>query len=363
MSTGTPYKHAQLADRYDSVVIGSGIGGLATASLLARHAHERVLVLERHYVAGGFTHAFKRPGFDWDVGVHYIGEVHRRRSSLRRIFDHLSDGALDWADMGEVYDRIRLGERSFDYVAGHEALRQRLVAEFSHERAGIERYLALVRSIARSSQLYFAEKLLPARLASLLGPAMRYPTLRHARRTTAQVVHELVRDPELRGVLTAQWGDYGLPPAQSSFLVHAMVAGHYLEGAAYPHGGSTRIAQTIIPGIERAGGAVIVRAEVTRVLLEAGRAIGVELGDGRRILSKRVVSDAGVAITFGQLLPEAARPVRVDAQGVGGLPASIGHLSLYVGLGADSRALALPKHNIWVYPSADHDGNYARAVR
>ncbi|HEX7476531.1 MAG TPA: hypothetical protein VF331_01870, partial [Polyangiales bacterium] len=46
-----------------------------------------------------------------------------------------------------------------------------------------------------------------------------------------------------------------------------------------------------------------------------------------------------------------------------GLPASIGHLSLYVGLGADSRALALPKHNIWVYPSADHDGNYARAVR
>jgi choline dehydrogenase-like flavoprotein len=52
-------------------VIGSGVGGLTTAALLAIHGGKRVLVLERHYVAGGFSHSFHRPGYEWDVGLHY----------------------------------------------------------------------------------------------------------------------------------------------------------------------------------------------------------------------------------------------------------------------------------------------------
>lgn len=360
MSTGTPYKRARIDDRYDTIVIGSGIGGLAAASLLARHGHERVLVLERHYTAGGFTHSFRRPGFDWDVGVHYIGEVHRPGSMLRRIFDHLSDGELAWADMGPVYDSIRLGDRRFDLVSGERALREKLIAEFPNEREGIEAYFALVRKVNVATQLYFAEKILPAKLAAIIGPALRYPALRHARRTTAEVVHGLVRDPELRGLLTAQWGDYGLPPSKSSFLIHAMVAAHYFKGAAYPVGGASRIAETIIPSIERAGGAVVVRAEVTRILVEGGRAVGVTLEDGRTIRAARVISAAGAALTFGHLLPEEHRPIRTDAKGVNGIAPSVAHLSLYVGLEGTSEALGLPRNNVWVYPSADHDGSFER---
>lgn len=360
MSIGTPYKRARLADAYDTIVVGSGIGGLAAASMLARHAGERVLVLERHYTAGGFTHSFKRPGFDWDVGVHYIGEVHRRRSSLRRVFDHLSDGALDWADMGEIYDRVRLGDRTFDFVAGEQALRERFAQEFPHERRGIDAYFDLVRAVNKGSLPFFAEKVVPTPVAKVLGSAMRYPTLRHARKTTREVVHGLVRDPDLRGFLTAQWGDYGLPPSKSSFFIHAMVAGHYLNGAAYPVGGASRIAETILPSIERAGGAVVVRAEVAKITIERGRAVGVELVDGRRITAKRVISDAGAAITYGRLLPEEHRPLRADANGVDGIAPSIAHLSLYVGLRGEPSELALPKHNVWRYADADHDASFAR---
>jgi len=70
------YKQHALEERWDAIVIGSGIGGLAAAALLSKHAGKRVLVLERHYTAGGCTHAFHRPGYQWDVGVHYIGQVH-----------------------------------------------------------------------------------------------------------------------------------------------------------------------------------------------------------------------------------------------------------------------------------------------
>ena len=69
------YKHVTLGDKWDVVVIGSGIGGLTAAVLLSVHGGKRVLVLERHYTAGGYTHSFRRPGYSWDVGVHYVGDL------------------------------------------------------------------------------------------------------------------------------------------------------------------------------------------------------------------------------------------------------------------------------------------------
>src|ERR1700676_1604739 len=69
------YKQHALDERWDAIVIGSGIGGLTAAALLSKHAGKKVLVLERHYTAGGYTHSFHRPGYVWDVGVHYVGEM------------------------------------------------------------------------------------------------------------------------------------------------------------------------------------------------------------------------------------------------------------------------------------------------
>ena len=110
-------KRHKLADHYDTILIGSGMGSLTTAAILAKEG-QRVLVLERHYTPGGFTHVFKRKGYEWDVGIHYIGEVQRPNSVIKRLFDYISNGQLQWADMGEVYDRIILGDRHYDLVKG-----------------------------------------------------------------------------------------------------------------------------------------------------------------------------------------------------------------------------------------------------
>src|SRR5579862_328513 len=103
---GHSYKQHSVADStlmqvWDTIVIGSGVGGLSTAALLAKHGGHRVLVLERHYTAGGFTHAFRRPGYEWDVGVHYIGQVNNPASPVRAAFDHITDGCLGWNPMPE----------------------------------------------------------------------------------------------------------------------------------------------------------------------------------------------------------------------------------------------------------------------
>jgi all-trans-retinol 13,14-reductase len=369
MKNGTPYKQAALENAYDTIVIGSGMGGLATASLLARHARERVLVLERHYTAGGFTHAFERPGWDWDVGVHYIGEVHSERSLARRLFDHLTDGQLEWADLGEVYDTIKFGDARFELKRGGRQLETSLIEAFPAEADGIRGYFREVRRAAKSSQLFFADRVLPARAARVLGPVLRARGLRYARKTTRSVVDGLVSDPLLRGILTAQWGDYGLPPRASSFLMHAMVVSHFLRGAAYPVGGASRIAETIIPSIERSGGAVITRAEVKQIVLEHGRAVGVRLHDDRVIRAQRIVSDAGAATTFGKLLPASLRPaaLRVHREAPASqhaqepLSPSVAHLSLYVGFTRSAAELKLPKHNIWCYEYTDHDEAFERS--
>ncbi|MDX1453035.1 MAG: NAD(P)-binding protein, partial [Oleiphilaceae bacterium] len=101
--TGTRYRKKKAADHYDVIVIGSGIGGLCNAALLSKLG-KKVCVLEQHYTAGGYTHAYEREGYEWDVGVHYIGEVHKPWSMIRRVFDVISDGKLEWAPMDPLYD-------------------------------------------------------------------------------------------------------------------------------------------------------------------------------------------------------------------------------------------------------------------
>ncbi len=367
MKIGRSYKqHGIPAGPWDAIVIGSGLGGLTTAALLARHAHRKVLVLERHYTAGGFTHVFHRPGYDWDVGVHYVGDVHRPGTLLRRLFDHLSDGELTWADMGEVYDRIVIGDDEYPLPAGREAFRRAFHERFPRQTGAIDAYLDLLRTTNRTGKRFFMEKALPARverfLGPVLGPLMRRPALAHARRTVAEVMAQLTDDRRLRGVLTGQYGDYGLPPGQASWFMHAMLASHYLGGGGYPVGGSVRIAQTIIPAIERAGGAVMTSAEVAEIVVERGRAVGVRLAGGDEVRAPIVISDAGVALTFGRLVPREIARARGLSPTIAGAPPSFAHVSLYVGLEGTPAELGLTPANQWVYAHDDHDAACARYV-
>jgi all-trans-retinol 13,14-reductase len=348
MRIGVSYKHFQPDARYDAIVIGSGMGGLASAAILAKHAGKRVLVLERHYTAGGFTHSFRRPGYEWDVGVHYIGEVNRPTSTLRRVFDDVTDGELEWADMGEVYDTFDFAGERFPMRTGLENLRADLHGWFPREKPAIDRYLELVLRATKRSQLYYMEKALPSPVATVFGPLLREPALRTMRKTTLETLSELTRDKELIGVLTGQWGDYGLPPAEGSFFMHAMVAAHYFRGAAYAVGGASRIAETIEPVINRTGGAVVTNAEVKSIVVEGGRAVGVSMEDGRVIRAPLVLSGAGVATTFGRLLsPEAAERCRYKALEARIKPSGA-HASLYLGFEKTAAVFELPKRMLWL---------------
>ena len=357
MLVGKRYDAAAVDSFYDVVVIGSGMSGLATASLLAKTGR-KVLVLEGHYTAGGFTHTYMRKGYEWDVGVHYVGEVHREGSLFRRAFDLMSDGRLRWARLDEEYDKVICQGEVHSFKAGKKAFKKTLLKRFPDEKKAIDRFVRLTGRVYWFTFLHFCTRLLPSPLQRLVGPLLSLCGPSSFKGTTRQVLEGLTDNGELIGVLTGQWGDCGLPPGASSFAIQSLVFRHYIDGGNYPVGGPSNIARTILPGIERSGGAVLTRAPVAQILVRDGAAVGVRLENGDEIGAGVVVSSVGVANTVRRLLP---RPVRCGLERqLGQLGPSAGHICLYLGVGRAVGELGLPRNNLWICPSYDHDANLSR---
>ena len=348
---------------HDAIVIGSGIGGLTAAGLLANVAGQRVLVLEKHTEPGGLTHVFRRDGAAWDVGVHYVGEI-GPGTQARAIFDYLSGGALRWNRMTDELERFVYPGLTFAVPSAPQRYQQRLVEQFPDEAGAIQRYFRDLRAATRWTRLGFMRGMVPGPVEPVLRLIQRY-TGAKATQTTKAYLERNFRSPLLRALLASQWGDYGLPPGRSAFAIHAQIVTHYLDGAWFPDGGASRIARTFEKGIERAGGTVRVAQEVVEILVEQGRAVGVKVIDHRGATpcerihrAPVVISNAGAPITFRRLLSTqgdvGARtaPVRqlIDRLGVG-----LSTVTLYLRLKASAATLGVKGENYWINASLDHD--------
>ena len=350
---GHRYRSNRLAEQYDALIIGSGIGGLTTAALLSDMGW-KVCVLEQHYTAGGYTHSYDRNGYEWDVGVHYIGDV-GANTRTRMMFDYLSGGKLKWAPMNTEYDRFYVGDKVFSAVAGRQEFRDNLIKQFPAETTAINRYMELLDIVGKGTSAFTLGRLLKPWQRRLAWPFLRWKTPALMFRNTYEVLSEITSNQDLIAVLCGQWGDMGLPPKKSAFMVHAMIARHYLYGGFYPSGGSWQIAETIIPKIQKTGGEVFTYASVKQILLDGKTVTGVEMSDGHKIDCSCVISSAGVDNTFRHLLPEKA----VDNAGykplLENVSPSMAHLGIYIGIRETAEELGLPKTNFWIYPGNDYD--------
>jgi phytoene dehydrogenase-like protein len=347
------------AHHFDAIVIGSGMGGLTAANVLARRQGWRVLVLEQHFKLGGLTHVFRRHGrFEFDVGLHYVGEM-EPGSPGRTILDRLTDGRLHWQRMPEEFERFVYPGLDFRVPSHPREYERRLAARFPAEAPAIRRYLHDVRRAARGYVLAHMADALPGWLRGLyrrlVGGAVRLAAM-----TTASYLERAFRDASLRALLASQWPDYGLPPSESLFGVHALIVQHYLRGAWYPVGGAKAIAEGLLPAIEQAGGRVLASRKVTGIVLEGGRACGVRVE--RTYLPERgeevfrapvIISDAGAANTYLSLLPPDAAPPFAEA--LARQAPGYSAVTLYLGLRDSPARLGIAGENLWIYESTDHE--------
>ena len=336
---------------FDVIVIGSGMGGMTTAAALSRLDH-KVLLLEQAQTIGGLTHAFSRDGFSWDVGLHYCGTFGHNQFA-GRILDWLSGGTIEFRSVGTIYDTLHLPD-GFEISVGRpaEAYKMELKDRFPENATEIDAYFEALLSAEEAGHMVGAERAIPEPFRSAHHWWNKRKIQRWCGRTTGEVIAELISNPKLAAVLSAQWGTYGGKPKEASFAIHATIMAHYLEGAAYPVGGAAAIARGLVPVIEAAGGSARARTPVSEILIEDGKAIGVRTKSGEDFNAPVIVSAIGAGETVKRLLPEEIRQQRW-AREIATFKPSICHFDLFLGFEGDIARHGATRSNHWFYESWD----------
>jgi len=363
------YSKRKIPNDIDVIVIGSGIGGLSCAAYLSK-VGKKVLVLEQHYIAGGCCHVFDEKGVEHETGIHYVGNIDKRKE----ILDLITVEPIEWCKMGAgpgpgagagVYDEICIEGETYLFRAGEENFISDLSKRFEGEESGIRKYIDLVKKVAKKD-LFFNLKIIKSKWLTLLGHyyLKYYDTdyYKYTNTSAYDVIKTFTNNETLIAVLGGQFGDYGPTPKKANFFIHASIVNHYLEGGYFPKGGPGSIIKNIIPTIEASGGRVLVNAAVDTLLVgDSGddtKIVGVQLANGDKIYAKKVVSAVGLNNTFNRLIPDELLEndsVNKYKKMIEKIGSSTGFIYCFVNLEGTSEELGLRDSNIWVYPDKDYD--------
>jgi len=346
-------------DRFDAIIIGSGLGGLSCAAAFAKQGF-RPLVLEMHTKPGGYATTFKRPGgFVFDVSLHstVVGErqgVHNLIPGFPQIEE------VEFVPHPHLYRAIfpdydfRVPQRNVD------AYIRMLVDYFPGEEAGIKAVIEDMRGVAADIGKYTTSQ----GEVDMSRFAADFPYLyKFAFQTWGQIVDSHVRDAKLKAIVSALWGYYGLPPSKLAGIYYGMPTIGYLEeGGYYPIGRSQKISDAFVRYIEANGGKVMLGTRVERILTKDHTAYGVQTADGKEYQAKVVVSNANSFDTFRKMMDE-EEYLEDYLSAMEGYSVSLSCFQVFLGLKKDLVGeLGVTDSEIFIETGYDMDNSYDEYV-
>ena len=347
-------------EQWDVIVIGSGLGGLCTAAYLCA-AGKRTLVLEAHYVAGGNSQVFRRKHkgqeYEFDVGIHYIGECGR---------DGVITAALNGLGLAERvifrpldsdgYSTLHFPDLTFRVPFGWDRYRTRLHETFPDQREALEGVLDVMQEISATSHRMRRNEFAISELATEAPGFLQWGL-----RPITELFAEKKLSKRAAAVILGEQGCYVVRPSDTPVVMAAGLSDHFLRGAYYPVGGGQVIAGRLIEAIRAYGGEVRTQSPVHKIRVEGGSVLGVLTGKKNRtpkeIDAPFVVSNADVKRTFVELVgqehwaPETIEHVR-------SLKMSIPLFCVYLGLDVDLAARGMPNSNHFIWGDYDIEGVY-----
>lgn len=337
-------------NRYNSIIIGSGLGGLTAGAVLA-HKGCKVLVLEQHYVAGGCATAFKRGDYLMEVGLHEIDGLHEG-DPKRDILEML--GVFDAVEFVKAPEFYALHKGDFEYMFpdGWEHSKGQLLRDFPEERQGIEAYYKLLRKAYPEALRFPKQKWLQV-LTYPLVPLL-FPNLVRASSTTVGVwMDKHIKSEQLKAILTANIGHYSDDPYELSMLLFCVAQSCYIAGGGhFIKGGSQRLSNYLVQYIEARGGQVLLGKMVDKILIEKGKAVGVAYRDtfnegaGHEEAFADVVIANAAQPNVVAMLPE-KEGARLHQQ-IKDLKPSCGLLTIYLGFNTDLKAWGVRHYSTFI---------------
>lgn len=323
---GRKFKSLRVAPdcSYEAVVIGAGIGGLICANWLAR-AGVRVLLVEQHFMVGGYCSTFKRKGFVFDAATHFYPLLGNPETITGRQLVDLGI-RTSWVKMDPV-DQFHFPDTSsFSVPADFATYMRRLRQEFPQEAPALDKFFALARRAYLLGLLYhFRDK-----WTEELEPYLHL--------SVQDVLDSHFKSQKLKLLLTADTGHWGSSPARTSFVFDSMLRLAYFLGNYYPQGGSQAFADDLAARFEQLGGHILMSSLVTKIHVSNHSADAVEIETGIGSLRKRVkvcapviVSNADLRLTLEKLIgPEFLDPEYLSSvrQLRPSLPCSVTHIGL-----------------------------------
>ena len=340
---------------YNSIIIGSGLGGLIAGATLALWG-KKVIVLEQHYIAGGCATAFKRKDYLMEVGLHEIDGLHET-DPKRPILELL--GVFDEVEFLKVPEFYHLKKQNFQCTLHHGAeAKEKLIADFPDSKAEIECFFKLI------NRLYAEMRRLPRNkwLNILLYPLMPFliPTIiKTSTMNTGDWLDANIKDEALKNLLTANLGYYTDDPYNLSLMYFLMAQGSYLNGGGnFVKGGSQSLSNYLVRFIEKRGGQVLTGKFVEEILVENNQAVGVSYRDTfnsaaakQSLYADSVVANAAQPIV-AQMLPEPYRSKL--AQKLAPLELACSLLTIYLGFNTDLKKLGINHYSTIIQGQKDY---------
>jgi len=343
--------------KFDTIIIGSGLGGLSCGAYLAKNG-QKVLVLEKNNILGGYAASFKRGPYSFDIGLHAVDGVGKDQPMSKFLEMCGVANSISFLKI-KYFIRAVFPEHDLRIPSGDLA---RVVAvfeeNFPHEKEGITNLFKQMTNIY-SDTIHFFFSTAPMWQQLPIFP-FRYKSLfANMKKTVKQLLDKHLKDEKLKTILFANYSFYGLPPSQVSVLSAVGNINYWKEGAYYPKGGNQVIPNAFVNVIRNNNGEMLLGEEVTAITVENNKAVGVTTEKGKKYLGKNIVSNACAIETFHKMVGDQKLPDRFKTK-LDKMQTSGSGFLVYLGLDESFKQTleSIEDYDIVVSETYDQDQDY-----